>query len=91
MADAASCAGVDASLRADMGVAERGGSDEAGNISIHRSGYAYSVHIYLHLCLFVPPVPPVTPRHPSHHREGTVNAVTPPPVIVFIHPDQLLA
>lgn len=27
MADAASCAGVDASLRADMGVAERGGSD----------------------------------------------------------------
>ena len=64
MADAASCAGVDASLRADMGVAERGGSDEAGNISIHRSGYAYSVHIYLHLCLFVPrylPSPPATP------------------------------
>ena len=29
MADAVSWAGVDASLRADMGVAERGGSDTA--------------------------------------------------------------
>ena len=48
MADAASCAGVDASLRADMGVAERGGSDAArarGYIS--HTSERYPLLVYL--------------------------------------------
>jgi hypothetical protein len=77
MADAASCAGVDASLRADMGVAERGGSDGAGisgNISNSSGRITYSVHIYLHLCVFVHPVAPVAPLQPpsSRRRDGPI-------------------